>query len=99
MSGKCKINIDPLQDEDGHLTSTDMVKAEVLNMFFTSIFNIDDGPRVSQCPQLEDHDCENDQLPVSPETVQDLLLQLDPYKSMEHDAIHPRILKELLMSL
>ncbi|KAJ7408787.1 hypothetical protein BTVI_58546 [Pitangus sulphuratus] len=30
-----------------------------------------------------------------PETVQDLLLQLDPYKSMGPDGIHTRILKEL----
>ncbi|KAJ7419952.1 hypothetical protein WISP_50984 [Willisornis vidua] len=34
----------------------------------------DDGPRVSQCPELEDHDCENDQLTVNPEIVHDLLL-------------------------
>ncbi|KAJ7402411.1 hypothetical protein BTVI_86713 [Pitangus sulphuratus] len=34
-------------------------------------------------------------LPVNPELVQDLLLQLDPYKSIGSDAIHPRILKEL----
>ncbi|KAJ7422074.1 rna-directed dna polymerase from mobile element jockey-like [Willisornis vidua] len=41
------------------------------------------------------HDCKNDQLPVNPEIVQDLLLQLDPYKSMGPDGIHPRILKGL----
>ncbi|KAJ7414765.1 rna-directed dna polymerase from mobile element jockey-like [Willisornis vidua] len=29
----------------------------------------DDGPGGSQCPELEDHDYENDQLLVSPETV------------------------------
>ncbi|KAJ7408520.1 RNA-directed DNA polymerase from mobile element jockey [Pitangus sulphuratus] len=49
-----------------------------------------DGPRGSQCP-----DCENDQLPVNPEIVWDLLLQLDPYKSIGPDGIHPRISKEL----
>ncbi|KAJ7395638.1 hypothetical protein BTVI_152778 [Pitangus sulphuratus] len=37
----------------------------------------DDGSRGSQCPELEDHDCENDQLQFDPETVQDLLLQLE----------------------
>ncbi|KAJ7422086.1 hypothetical protein WISP_39754 [Willisornis vidua] len=39
--------------------------------------------QVGLCPELEDHDCKKD------------LLQLDPYKSMRPDVIHPRILKEL----
>ncbi|KAJ7400015.1 RNA-directed DNA polymerase from mobile element jockey [Pitangus sulphuratus] len=56
---------------------------------------MDDRPRRSQCPELEDHDCKNDQLSVDPETVWDLLLQLDPYKSMGPDGIHHRILQEL----
>ncbi|KAF4788509.1 hypothetical protein TURU_160592 [Turdus rufiventris] len=47
------------------------------------------------CPELEDHDCKNNQLPVKPETVLDLLLQLDPYTSMGTDEIHSGILKEL----
>ncbi|KAJ7408303.1 hypothetical protein BTVI_60226 [Pitangus sulphuratus] len=51
---------------------------------------LNDRPRGSQRPELEDHECENDQLLVDPEIVWDLLLQLDPYKS---DGIHPRILR------
>lgn len=35
-----------------------------VNAFFVSVFSIDDGPRGSQCLELEDQDCENDQLPV-----------------------------------
>ncbi|KAJ7404802.1 hypothetical protein WISP_143578 [Willisornis vidua] len=58
-------------------------------------FNMEDGPRGSQCLELEDHDCENDHLPVDHEHVQDLLLQLDPYKSMGPEGFHPRILKGL----
>ncbi|KAJ7395624.1 Clavesin-1 [Pitangus sulphuratus] len=46
-------------------------------------------------PELEDHDCKNDQLPVDPEIVWDLLPQLDLYKFMGPDGIHPRILIEL----
>ncbi|KAJ7408123.1 rna-directed dna polymerase from mobile element jockey-like [Pitangus sulphuratus] len=67
----------------------------MFNAFFVSVFNTNDGSRGSQCPELADHDCKNDQLPVNPEIVWDLLLQLDPYKSMGPDVIHPRILKEL----
>ncbi|TRZ24677.1 hypothetical protein HGM15179_002379 [Zosterops borbonicus] len=54
-----------------------------------------DRPRGSQCSELKDCDCKNDQLPADPETVKDLLFQLDAYKSMGPDGIHPRILKEL----
>ncbi|KAJ7426229.1 hypothetical protein WISP_17940 [Willisornis vidua] len=54
----------------------------------------DERLRGSQCPELEDHDCENDQLHGNPETVWDLLLQLDPYKTIVPDGIHPRIPKE-----
>ncbi|KAJ7414481.1 hypothetical protein WISP_83682 [Willisornis vidua] len=53
-----------------------------------AVVSMDDGPREFQCPELEDHDCENDQLPA--EIVQDLLLQLDPCRSMGPDGIHPR---------
>ncbi|KAJ7410347.1 hypothetical protein WISP_109112 [Willisornis vidua] len=58
----------------------------------------DDRPRGSQCLELEDHDCENGQLPGDLELVWDPLLQLDPYKSMGPDGIYSRIHKELLMS-
>ncbi|KAJ7415481.1 hypothetical protein WISP_78132 [Willisornis vidua] len=47
-----------------------------------------------QCPELEDHDCTNEQFPVNPEIFWDVLLQLDPYKSMGPYGIHPRILKD-----
>ncbi|KAJ7403166.1 hypothetical protein BTVI_79711 [Pitangus sulphuratus] len=83
------------QYEDDHLTNREKDMAETFNAFFASVFNTDDGPRGSQCPEPEGHDCEHDQLPADPETVWDLVLQLDPYKSMWPDGIHPRILKEL----
>ncbi|TRZ14703.1 hypothetical protein HGM15179_012407 [Zosterops borbonicus] len=88
-------NISLLQDEDGHLTNRDMDKAEVFNAFFSSVFNTDDGSRGSQSSELEDHGCENDQIPPDPQLVWDLLLQLDPCKSIGPDGIHPRILKVL----
>ncbi|NXL24651.1 RTXE polymerase, partial [Setophaga kirtlandii] len=92
---QCKNNIDPLQDVDGHLTNRDMDKAEVFNVFLASVFNTDAGPRGSQCPEMKNHDYENYQLPVDPELMQNLLLQLNPYKSMGPVWIHLRILSEL----
>ncbi|KAJ7410341.1 adaptin ear-binding coat-associated protein 1 [Willisornis vidua] len=63
-------------DEDGHLTNRDRDKAELFNAFFASVFNMGDRPSVSQCPELEDHDCKNDD-PVDPGFLWDLLLQQD----------------------
>lgn len=50
---------------------------------------------MSQCPELDTHGCEYDQFPADPEFVQGLLCQLDPYKCMGPDRIHPRILNDL----
>lgn len=43
---------------------------------------------------LDNRDCEN-KLPADSELAQDLLLQLNAYKSMEPDQIPPRVLREL----
>ncbi|KAJ7426629.1 hypothetical protein WISP_14150 [Willisornis vidua] len=56
---------------------------------------MDDRPTGSKCPELEDQDCENDQLSINPQILLYLLLQLDPYKSVGPDEIHSRIPKEL----
>ncbi|TRZ09655.1 hypothetical protein HGM15179_017452 [Zosterops borbonicus] len=55
----------------------------------------DDRSRGFQCPELEEHGCDNNQHPGDPELVWDLLLQLDPYKFMELDGINPRIFNGL----
>jgi len=92
---RTKENIGPLLDGEGLLTDNEIGKAETFNAFFTSVFNTNDGLRDPGYPELEDHDGGNDKLPTNPEHVQDLLLHLDPYKSMDLDGIHPRVLKEL----
>ncbi|KAJ7412693.1 hypothetical protein BTVI_45607 [Pitangus sulphuratus] len=43
---------------------------------------MDDGPRESQCPELEDYDYKNDQVAVDPEIVWDLPLQTEVLKEM-----------------
>ncbi|KAJ7415403.1 hypothetical protein WISP_78379 [Willisornis vidua] len=91
---KKKKDIDKIIKVVLHLPySTD--KAEEFHAFFALVFTTDDGPRWSQDPGLEDCDCEKHQLPVNSEIVQDLLHQLDPYKSVGPGGIHPRILNVL----
>lgn len=55
-----------------------MDKADVFNGFFACAFGMDDTPRGSHSSELEGHDCNNDQLPVDSEILQELLLKLDP---------------------
>lgn len=57
---QCKNDIGPLQDEDGHLANRHMDKTGVFSAFFGSLFNMDNGPREFQCPEMVDHDCVND---------------------------------------
>lgn len=40
---QCRNDISQLQDEDGHLTVRDTDKVEMINAFFASVFNTDDG--------------------------------------------------------
>ncbi|KAJ7405426.1 hypothetical protein BTVI_69140 [Pitangus sulphuratus] len=68
-------------DEDSHLTNMDTDKAEVfkLSLPLSSVQMMDQrGLSTLSWRTMT----ENDQLPVDPGIVQDLLLHLDPYKSM-----------------
>lgn len=85
-------NIDPLLVEVGNLTNKYANKAEV-NAFFASVFNTNDGLGDTQSSEFQD--CDDDKLPANFELVQDLLLQLDAYKSMGSSGINPKVQKEL----
>ena len=79
------------------MTTEDKDKAEVLNAFFMSVFTRRTAyPRSTQPPDLEFWDKEQNKHPtVQVETIKDLLLHLDCYKSMGPDGIHSGMLREL----
>ena len=70
---------------------------ERFQRFFASVFNTNDRPWAAWSSELEDHDCGNSDFPfVDTEIVRDQLYQLNVHKFMGPDAIHPRVLKELV---
>ncbi|PKU32062.1 polycomb group ring finger protein 3 [Limosa lapponica baueri] len=75
----------------------DEEKAEILNAAFASVFNSRTSfPQGVQPPELEDKDGEQNNPPIiQEEVVNDLLMHLDPHKSMGLNGIHPRVLREL----
>ncbi|KAF4804394.1 hypothetical protein TURU_008455 [Turdus rufiventris] len=68
------------RESDSKISTLDMRKVNfrMLRVLLKTVFNTDDGLWQPQSPELEDYDCENDELPVNSELVLDLLLQLDP---------------------
>ncbi|KAK4821664.1 hypothetical protein QYF61_027132 [Mycteria americana] len=94
---RAKENLQPLVDGGGNTVTKDEEKAEVLNAFFASVFNIRANCSLgTQPPELEDRDRDQNGAPIiQGEMVSDLLHHLDTHKSMGPDEIHPRVLKEL----
>jgi len=87
----------PLFDARGNIVNKDEEKSEVLNAFFTSVFNSQTGySQGSQTPVLEDREGEQNKPPIiQEEAVNNPLCHLDNCKSMGPDGIHPRELREL----
>jgi len=97
---RAKEGLHPLLDATGSIAK-DEEKAEVLHVFFASVFNSQTGySQGSQPPVLEDRKGEWNKPPImQEEAVNNLLCHLDTHKTMGLDGIHPRVLRELAEEL
>jgi len=76
---RAKESLHPLLDARGNIATKDEKKAEILNAFFTSVFNSQTGySEDSQPTVLEDREGEQNKPPIiQEEAVNDLLCHLD----------------------
>jgi endonuclease/exonuclease/phosphatase family metal-dependent hydrolase len=85
---------DLVMDADNNtMTSSDLDKAEVLNVFFSSVFTREDA---NNTPSLDNrpYNSELHDVEFNIKTVETKLAALNPSKSTGPDGLHPRVLKE-----
>lgn len=90
---KVKSSIGDLECSDGSITSSDIQKAELLNVFFASVFTNEDK---SSIPTIEKK-CSNvsiSDVHITPAAVEKKLSALKTAKTPGIDCIHPLLLKE-----
>ena len=78
----------PLINERGELTSTGMEKAEVLSIFFASVFTATQASHISHIPEPSGRALRSETpLTVREDQVQDCRMRLNVYKSMGLDSM------------
>jgi len=85
-----------LLNEVGVLVTEDTERAELVNAFFPLVFTAKASPRASQSLEVREEAWRKDDLLlIEEDCVRDHLSKLDTHKSMGHDGMHPRVLREL----
>ncbi|CAM4636979.1 unnamed protein product [Lepidochelys kempii] len=91
---KVKESVGPLLNEGGNLVTGDVEKANGLSAFFASVFTNEVSTQTTALSSTAWGG--GDQPSVKKEVVRDYLEKLHEHKSMGPDALHPRLLKELV---
>ena len=97
---KCKIGITSLIKADGTYTKNDKEKAEVLDNLFSSVFTKENKNNIpNTIPGEKSENTFLSDIIITEKAVLDKLNNLNTNKTPGADNIHPRVLKELSMSL
>ncbi|CAM5142384.1 unnamed protein product, partial [Natator depressus] len=91
---KVKERVGPLLNGEGNRVTEDVEKPEVLNAFFASVFKNKVSSQTAALGSIARGG--GDQPSVEKEVVRDYLEKLDEHKSMGPDALHLRVLKQLV---
>ncbi|MEW8545737.1 MAG: endonuclease/exonuclease/phosphatase family protein, partial [Candidatus Thiodiazotropha sp.] len=90
---KTKVNVGQLMTVNGHFTSNDKEKAEVLNNYFASVFTIENQTRIPQFAERNfQHPLED--IIINESIVRRTIASIKPSKSQGPDSIHPKMVKE-----
>ena len=93
-------NIGALKKSDGTLAVSNQEKADILNAFFASVFTRED---TTNLPKLEEGTYSRgitiSDIRVTPKSIRDKLINLNPNKAQGPDYIPSRVLKELANEL
>ena len=95
---KTKGKLGQLETENGTITNDSRKKAEVLNTYFASVFEIE-GQGALQEFQDRDFDETLTYIEISENLVAKLIDRLKPSKSQGPDDIHPKLIKECKTSI
>lgn len=95
---KTKSTVSQITNSEGELSKSDQETADILNNFFTSVFEAEgDGP----IPEFEQRHYENElsDIMITEEIIDKLINQLKSSKSQGPDNIHPKFLKETHLAI
>ena len=95
---KTKGKLGQLETENGTLTNDSLVKAEVLNSYFASVFETEDPGAL---PEFIDRDFDEvlSHIEITETLVEKTIDRLKPSKSQGPDNIHPKLVKECKKSI
>lgn len=95
---KTKSNLNQLKQACGTLTNDNQLKANLLNCYFASVFEIEEPGPLPDFPDREFMDTLSDII-ITDDDIKKVIVKLKASKSQGPDNLHPKLIKECLEQL